>query len=121
METTPPTETVKTVVTARAGVPDCTTTPRGHVDIVIKAMAPVKIVLVRVLRTFIQSMLGFLGFLTLGAPAGATVGIMLPPMGAWDIIVAAAGLSLFPTVVSLLQNVLELLAKVDVNNPELRA
>jgi hypothetical protein len=44
----------------------------------------------------------------------------LDPQTAWQRIGLAAGLALFPAFVSVCQNILELLARLDVTQPELR-
>jgi hypothetical protein len=49
------------------------------------------------------------------------VGVMLPPLDAWHILVGAAGLALFPTLISIIQNFIELLARLDETFPKARA
>jgi hypothetical protein len=67
-------------------------------------------------RTYLQSLVGFLGATAMGViPTDPT-----DPQTAWHKIVLAAGLALYPAFISLAQNALEILGKLDVSNPELR-
>lgn len=95
-------------------------TPSGMPDAVLVVMAPTKIVIIRVLRTYFQSLLGFLGATAIGV-LPPVLGDPVDPNTAWSKIVTAAGLALFPAFISLIQNILELLAKADEKLPELRA
>jgi len=91
-------------------------TPKGHSDVKIVVVSAARVVLTRVVRTYIQCLLGFLG--------ASAVGLLptdpLDPPSAWMKIGTAAGLALYPAAISALQNILELLGRVDVNQPELR-
>lgn len=89
-------------------------TPPGNPDVRVVVVSAVQMILVRVARTYLQSLLGFLGAAAVGALD------TLAPMDAWGKIVTAAGLALFPAFVSLVQNVLEWLTKLDTRAPELR-
>jgi len=91
-------------------------TPTGHSDVRVVVISAVQAVAVRTLRTYLQSFLGFLGATVIGAiPTDP-----LDPQTALQRIVLAAGLALFPAFVSLVQNLLEILARLDVTQPELR-
>lgn len=91
-------------------------TPTGHTDVKIVVVSAVQAVAIRTLRTYLQSLLGFLGAAAIGVlPTDPT-----DPLSAWSKIVLAAGLALFPAAISLLQNLLEILTKLDVTQPELR-
>ncbi len=80
-----------------------------------KFIAPFKLVLVRVVRTYLQSLLGLL---TAGLAGGAAG--MIPFADFSDLLVKSASLAIAPTVVAAIQNVLEILAKLDETKPELR-
>jgi hypothetical protein len=74
-----------------------------------------KMIAVRVARVYLQTFLGLLGADGMGA-------IELGPAGdAWSHLLSAALVALAPAAVSLLQNSLEFLTKIDVNAPGLRA
>lgn len=78
------------------------------------AVSTVLLVLVRVCRVFVQSMLGLLG-------ADAAGAVQLAPDGTfWLHVKAAAAASLCVAFVSLLQNISEVLTKLDVKFPQLR-
>lgn len=91
-------------------------TPPGNPDVRLVVVSAARVVLVRTCRTYLQSLLGFLGAATIGVlPTDPT-----DPLSAWNKIVLAAGLALFPAFVAAAQNILELLAKLDVAGPEWR-
>lgn len=75
-------------------------------------------ILVRVLRTYIQTFLGFVALLNIGnvVPGGA----IPTTTDASQSLVLALWAALFPTIVALLQNSLEFLVKLDKNAPQLR-
>lgn len=101
-----PEPAINTVVTDRPGqaaVPATRAVP----------MTPLAIVGVRIARTFIQS---FLGILT----AMMTTDL-IPHKDFLDLCIKAASLALAPTIISLLQNALELLSEIDISNPRWRA
>ncbi len=91
-------------------------TPTGHSDVRVVVVSAVRVVAIRTVRTYLQSLLGFLGATAIGAIPSDP----LDPQNAGQRILLAAGLALFPAFVSLVQNILELLAKLDVTQPELR-
>jgi hypothetical protein len=116
MEKTSPTPEINTVVTERQEtkpIDDAVAvTPGSTPNVRLIAMQPFKIVLVRSARVYVQGLIGFL--------VAAGFGIVNQdgtPAGTMD----AAKLATAPAVMSVLQNVAELLAKVDVNYPQTRA
>lgn len=88
-------------------------TPGKLPDVFIQAVSPLKNVVIRALRTFIQTVLGILSA-SMVAPKLLPAGDFLHLLG------VAASLSVAATVISVLQNALELLAKMDQTNPVLR-
>lgn len=91
-------------------------TPRGTTDVRVVVVSAARVVAIRTARTYLQSLLGFLG----AAVVGAIPTDPLDPPDAWAKLATAAGLALFPAVISCLQNILELLGRLDVTQPELR-
>lgn len=107
-------EEIKTVVTERKE----TTSERQLANVEVVSMPWWKIVLVRAGRVYLQ---GLLGFLTANM-TGATEAVTGVPMGDFASKCAiAASLAVAPTVLSLIQNVIELLARMDQKSPQLRA
>jgi hypothetical protein len=112
----------RTIITAREERPTDTavSTPTGH-NVILEAMAPWAQVLVRFVRSFLQ---GLVAFLLLGLAAKPTMeglGVVVPPGDFIEALKVAAGLALAPSVISLIQNAIELLARVDERFPKLRA
>jgi len=112
-------EETKTVITARADM----NTDKQMATVVVVPMPAWKIALVRCVRVYIQSLLGFLTATGTGltAAVGAALGTPIPAMDFFHMLVFCASLAIAPATVSLLQNILELLAKIDATNPTLRA
>ncbi|MBI3966708.1 MAG: hypothetical protein HY329_13825 [Chloroflexi bacterium] len=105
----------------RPDFPVVAVTPGSLPNVCLVPMSAIVQVGVRVLRTYFQSLLGFL--LAVGSGLMGASGLM-DPIPAGDFAAAfnrAAGLALAPTVVALLQNVIELLARVDQQHPQWRA
>lgn len=77
-------------------------------NVIVKAIQPMIIVLVRAARTFLQVLVGLL-------TAGATgMGSGVLPVGDFaTLLKVSASLAVAPAVVSIIQNVIELLAKMD--------
>lgn len=74
-----------------------------------------QMILVRVARTYLMSVLGLLG-------AGASGQLApLAPTGFYATLVTAALTSIGPAVVCLIWNATEILAQLDIRKPELRA
>jgi hypothetical protein len=111
------------VVTDRPGAPQEGSTlqvpGRDTPNIVVSLMTPLAQILVRGLRTYLQSLVGLL-LVMLAAPATGIVGPTDPRTFA-DTLQLAAGLALAPAVVSVLQNFAELLGQWDAKFPRLRA
>lgn len=96
-------------------------TPGRLPNYVIRTMTVTAQVLVRAARTYLHSLLGFLTILVFGSMVQDYTGIQIAPMALWSKLVVAAGLALAPTLFSVLQNVAELLARLDETFPKLRA
>lgn len=110
-------EPVTVIVAKSADIPHGTiaTTPGSLPNVIIKALNPVWIVLVRALRVYLQTLVGLLS-------AGATgmAGSVLPAGDFLHMIKVCAGLSLASAIMCALQNTLELLGNIDKHAPELR-
>jgi hypothetical protein len=107
----------KVLVTKRPDAPDdkaVLETRAGVDDVKVVAVPWYKLVLVRVARTYLQGLLGFL----VAGMSGAT---NVPAGDFGQLIINAAGLALAPAAVSLIQNAIEILSKLDVSAPTLRA
>jgi hypothetical protein len=107
-------EALRTVVTDR---PENSQKAVAHTIMV--ALSPARIVLTRAARVYIQSLVGFLTAVLTGA-AGAA-GVQIPAGDFAHQLLTCASLAVAPTVMSVLMNVAELLAKLDETNPQLRA
>ena len=109
---------ISTVVTQRGAVRSAVAleAPAGLVSLV--ALRPWQIVLIRASRVYLQSFVGFM--LATQSGAGLQLGMPLPAAGFWREVMACAGLALAPAVMSLLQNTIELLTRVDETLPQLR-
>jgi hypothetical protein len=107
-------EQVATVVTRR----DDMYTLEQKEDVIVVAMPAWQIVGVRTLRVYLQSFVGFLTAMGTGF-AEAVMGVQLGPFAQQFVI--AASMAVAPATISLLQNTIELLTKLDATNPTLRA
>jgi len=115
-------EPIKVLVTDRPGAPvdgDKLKTPAGVPDLQAVTRSWYAQVGVRVLRTYLQSLLGFI--MAVGSGAAAGVGINIPVGDFTDLLLKSAGLAIAPAAVSMLQNAIEILTKLDVTNPQARA
>lgn len=115
---------VTTIVTAREDAPRDGTlvrTPGDRPDIIIKVMTPLLQVVVRGLRTYVQGLIGFLLLGLAGRPALEGLGVVIPPGDFLDALRLAGGLAFAPTVISVLQNLGELLLRLDQSLPKWRA
>ena len=83
----------------------------GGVEIVV--VNPISLLAVRVLRTYVQTLLGILTIAALPQT-------LIQFKDFTDLLIQASVVSLAPALISLLQNVLEVLAKLDQTKPELR-
>jgi len=97
----------------------------GSPNISVRPVNPLVLVLVRTVRTFLQTWLGLLIGAGVGTVAIGTLGS--PPDGLMqaitlrDTIAATALASAGPALISLIQNSIEYLARFDRSHPELRA
>jgi hypothetical protein len=96
-------------------------TPPSMPNVLIRTMTPIAQVLVRALRTFLQSLVGFLIVVMAGRTIIDNIGVMIPATDFLDALKIAASLAVAPTVVSFIQNLIELLARVDESFPKARA
>jgi hypothetical protein len=108
-------EDTKTVVTERPAM----VTEKQLNSVTVISMPPWKIVLVRCCRVYLQSLVGFL--LATGTGLTSAVGLTMPVQDFGQLLLTCASLAVAPAAISLIQNLIELLAKLDATNPELRA
>ena len=112
----------KVLVTERPTAPADDTiikTPVGMADVQVVVMTWYGQVAVRVARTYLQSLIGFLS--AIGSGATEAVGIHIPVGDFWDLLLKSMGLAVAPAVFSLLQNTYEILTRLDQTNPQVRA
>lgn len=126
-------DSIATIVTKRiADAPSSTIvqTPAGSPDVRVIALPSWRIVLVRMLRVYLQSFVGFLGMLMSGALPAATAAVTghasadvkaVLPQELNGMVLLAAQMALAPSVMTLSQNALELLTRLDEARPEWRA
>jgi hypothetical protein len=108
-------EETKTVVTERADM----VTEKQADNVIVVLMSPIKIVVVRAFRVYVQTLAGLLT--AAGTGATAAVGITMPAGDFYRLFVACASIALAPAIMSVLLNTSELLAKWDATHPMLRA
>ena len=104
---------ISTLIVQRSDGPPANTvatTPSGVADVVLRALSPIKIMLIRTARAFGQALLGTLGAANLSTLAG------LHALDFRQAVILAAATG----AVTFLQNGVELLAKLDQTVPELR-
>ena len=88
----------------------------GNVEVV--PVSIIKQVIIRTLRTYFQSLLGFI----LASAVGVTGQVLnIAPGNFGGLLWASAGLALAPATISLIQNLVEILTKLDTTNPTWRA
>lgn len=127
-----PDEQISTVVTKRDDMAKTVIaqTPGPSPDVRVIALPSWRIVLIRVLRVYMQSFVGFLGALTSGmlaptmaAGSGSTAMQVqaILPHAFWGQVLVAASVACVPTFITLAQNALELLTRLDESHPQLRA
>ena len=75
--------------------------------------------LIRGSRVYLQSLVGFL--LAAGTGAAAAVGGNLPVGDFGKLLLSAGSMAVAPAVISLIQNSIEMLTKLDSSSPQLRA
>jgi hypothetical protein len=86
-------------------------------EVTVTTMPWWQMVAVRAARVYLQALVGFL--VVGGTGLGEAAGIPLEQFG--GNLKVAATLAVAPSVVSLLQNLLEFLTKLDITNPGIRA
>ena len=119
IEPVKPLEPVKTLVTRRAETADDVAATNAQPDgVTIVARPAWMIMLVRTARVYLQTLVGIL--LAGGTGVAGAVGVNLPMHDFVSLFWSAAGLSLAPAAITLIQNAIELLAKLDVTAPTLR-
>ncbi len=115
----------KVIMTAREETPKTVDvvlkTPSGEANVQVVTMSVWRQVAIRSLRAYVQNLLGFILAVGTGAAAASGVGLNMPAANFGNLLLASAGLALGPTVICMLQNTLEILTKLDVTNPEIRA
>lgn len=121
-------EVEKVIVTASPDAPPdgaIIHTPIGQPNLQVKVMGRVHQIAIRTIRTYLQSLVGFLVAGGTGAveALGDMVGVdvHLPARDFMDLFLVSASMSLAPAVISLLQNTVELLSELEKDKPELRA
>lgn len=111
---------IETVVVKREDTIDRTvmaSTPADMPNVLVKALSPVRIVATRVIRVYLQSLLGMLTVVMSGVASDA----LITPTDFQGKLALAAGFALAPSAITLLQNAAELLAKWDETNASWRA
>lgn len=90
-------------------------TPGKASNLKVNIVTPLTNILVRAARTFLQTMLG----LMMASMTGAASTI-LPPGDFGHLAYVCAGLSIASTGICVIQNIIELLARLDQSSPTLR-
>src|SRR5688572_11807722 len=114
--------TEKVLMTERPTSPDDNTvlkTSAGEANVEVITMTWYSQVLIRCLRVYLQSLVGFMAAVGTGAAAG--VGVSLDAQGFLNLLVTSASLAIAPAALSFLQNAIEILAKLDSTAPQIRA
>lgn len=116
------TEMPKVLITARPEAPkEGTVLPTiGANDQLVVTQSWWAQVLIRVFRTYLQSLLGFITILSSDRLTEA-VGLKIPAGDFGGLLVIAASLAVAPAAMAFIQNAIEILAKLDVSNPKVRA
>jgi len=112
----------KVIVTERERAPDDKSvleTKRGADDIQVVVVTWYKQALIRTVRTYLQSLLGFI--VAVGSGAAGAVGINIPMQDFGQLFLSSASLAIAPAIISLLQNAVELLTRLDSTSPQMRA
>jgi len=112
----------KVIVTERERAPDDKSvleTKRGTDDIQVVVVTWYKQALIRTVRTYLQSLLGFI--VAVGSGAAGAVGINIPMQDFGQLFLSSASLAIAPAIISLLQNAVELLTRLDSTSPQMRA
>lgn len=110
LEPKPITVTVPASLTGTG--PGTLITPVGQPNIIIKVVQPLLLVLVRALRVFLQTLLGLV-------TAGLAAPKALPAQDFLHLLLLCSSLALAPAAVCVIQNMIELLTKLDQAYPTL--
>jgi hypothetical protein len=106
---------IKTVVVERADVRGgYLDTPVGVANVVVQVMSPLRVVLTRVVRVYLQSVTGIVS----AGMAGADRGLL--PHDFLGLLATACQMSFAIAGITALQNLAELATRVDQKYPELR-
>lgn len=109
-----PADPISTVVVQRdAIVNTIAITPGSIPNIVVKAMSPLAIVLVRAARVYLQTAVG----LVTATPVLKDLVPAAAALGSWKV---ALSMAIGPALVCAAQNTIELLARVDEKMPQMR-
>lgn len=116
---------IQTLVVDRPESPDTgtvATTPWGQVDLVVTAMKPWKVVVVRTVRVFLQTVIAGLsaGAMKYASDHGVVAVLGMPWHEFFVCLQASAGIGAGVAVVCALQNALELFNEIDLTHPKLR-
>lgn len=111
-------ETLKTIVRKENGAPKHIGTAGFGTDteVIVSTMSIARMITVRVMRMYLQTFLGLLG-----ANSTGVIDLTDAISSTWPALANVALVALAPTVISLAQNALEFLTRIDVNYPQLRA
>ena len=112
----------KVMMTADATTPASGTilpTAVGKADVEVIAVTWWAQVLIRVARTYLQSLVGFVLAVESGAAAG--VGLSMPANDFVERLIVAASMAAAPAAMALLQNAIEILSRLDRSAPQMRA
>lgn len=93
-------------------------TPGTLPDLAITVLTPLRSLVVRTVRAYLQFLSGMLTLAGLGA-VGALPKVLIPS-DFWQAVITCAYAALCPTFLCFLQNAIELAAKWDETNPNLR-
>jgi len=89
-------------------------TPAGQPNIVLKVLEPFTIIVVRVMRVYLQTLLGLV-------TAGLAAPKAIPVADFAHLVILSASLSVAPAAICAIQNGIELLAQFDQKHPTLTA
>lgn len=114
---TPPTQPTTIAISSSATpVDQWLRTPKGQSDVLVKVISPIAAISIRVAKTYVQSLIGFLAASGLGlAPS------VLPSGDFVHLMAKAAGLAVAPAVMSLLYNLSTLLTDLGDKFPVLKS
>lgn len=111
---------IETVVVKRENTMDRTvvaSTPQDMPNVLVRALSPIRVVATRAGRVYLQSLMGMLTIVMSGVASDS----LIAPADFKGQLILAAGFSVAPATVTLLQNAAELLAKWDETNAAWRA